>query len=362
MSDDALDKELRQIQKALSKPGEKILGTLGYYLNFLNPLAKNGKTQESEDKKTTLREQKHSDITWIDIENPSHKEINELAEKYFLHPLHLEACLLKGQLDRVEKEEKYLFILLHSPSYNTAENKIQTEQICIFLGKNYLITVHEGSELTISNLFKECQEDKDKQEAFFKKSASYLLYNVIDNIIKDISSLHKVTLQELDDIEDLVFDVKVSGAYKISQLRQKIIRLRRLISPFKSMVSDLASNQNEFVGSMSRYYKNILNEVNKLWESLDEAKETIEIYKDADFIVSTEKTNQILSVLTIVFTLTIPATVFGTFYGMNILLPGGLEAGSWMELGPFTTFYFVLGISALAILLMLWFFKFKNWF
>ena len=60
---------------------------------------------------------------------------------------------------------------------------------------------------------------------------------------------------------------------------------------------------------------------------MEEAKETVEIYKDTDYMLSQEKTNKILGVLTIVFTLSIPATVIGTFYGMNINLPGGSETG-----------------------------------
>jgi magnesium transporter len=64
-----------------------------------------------------------------------------------------------------------------------------------------------------------------------------------------------------------------------------------------------------------------------VYEALEEAKETVEIYKDMDYMLSQEKTNKILAVLTIVFTLCIPATVIGTFYGMNINLPGGIETG-----------------------------------
>ena len=63
----------------------------------------------------------------------------------------------------------------------------------------------------------------------------------------------------------------------------------------------------------------------------------MEIYKDTDFVLSTEKTNKVLAVLTIIFTLAIPSTVIGTFYGMNVNLPGGI-GDNLMVLGPFTTF------------------------
>lgn len=362
-NDETLEKQLREIQTLLSEPGKKIVGVLSYYLNFLNPLAKNGKNQDSEDKKSSTQTQRHNNITWVDVENPSRKAINRLAKDYPFHPLHLEASLLKGQLPQIEKEEHYLFLLLHVPSYNTTENKIATDQVCIFLGKNYLVTVHEDSAPGIRDLFNICQEDKEQRNAYFKKSPGYLLYNVLDSLIKDLSAMLQTILQELDEIEDVVFDDKVSGAYKIGQLRHKIIRLRRIIGFSRKIFEDLIPSTKDFTGdNLSDYYENITRTINKLWETIEEARETVEIYKDADFIMSTEKTNTILALLTIIFTLTVPATVLGTFYGMNILLPGGIEDGAWTFLGSYTTLIFVLTGSILPVLLMLGYFKYKNWF
>lgn len=349
------------IHKLLIKPAEKIADTLKHYAKVLNPLAANGNGDNEEERKSTINVQKHHDITWIDVENPKRKDITELAKEYDFHPLHVEACLLRSQLDRVEKEDKYLFILLHSPTYSADQDKVITNKVCFFLGKNYLITIHGDSPLIISDLFKACETDKEQSDAFFKKSPGFLLYNILDGLIKDTGSLRKVILQEVDEIEDIVFDVKVSGVYKISQLRQKVIRSRRIIGSFRKTMQELAADQSDFTSGMTRYYKSIANEADKLWDTMEDARETIEIYKDADFTVSTEKTNKILTVLTVIFTLTIPSTIFGTFYGMNILLPGGLEAGPWIFWGPFTTFYIIVSVSVVSVILMLWYFKYKNW-
>lgn len=360
-NEETIESHLKEMQAILVKPGERVVGTVGHLFNFLNPLGKDNRNHDSEEKKSSIKEQKYNNIVWVDIENPKRSIINQIARDYPFHPLHLEASLLTGQLDRIEREEEYLLILLHNPSYNAQENKISTDQVCIFLSTNYLVTIHDESAKIISNLFKECEEDKERQEALFKKSPSFLLYNIIDALAKDMFIQLQNTLKELDEIEDLVFDVKVSGVYKISHLRQKIVRLRKIIGSFKNIVSSLAADQKDFIGSMSRYYKNLANEVNKLWETLEEARETIEIYKDADFTVSTEKTNRTLAVLTVIFTLTIPTTVFGSFYGMNILLPGGIEYGSWTILGPFTALYFIIALSILSIIIMLGYFKYKDW-
>ena len=86
----------------------------------------------------------------------------------------------------------------------------------------------------------------------------------------------------------------------------------------------------------------------------------MEIYKDTDFVLSTEKTNKVLAVLTIIFTLAIPATVIGTFYGMNIDLPGGSQT-DWMVLGPYTSFIFIILASAIPVVAMFAYFRNLGW-
>jgi len=95
-------------------------------------------------------------------------------------------------------------------------------------------------------------------------------------------------------------------------------------------------------------------------ETLEESRETMEIYKDTDFVLSTEKTNKVLAVLTIIFTLAIPATVIGTFYGMNVELPGGID-NSAAILGPFTTFIIVIIASSISAIMMFAYFKRHGW-
>lgn len=357
-----LDTKLREIQILLGKPGKKILGTLSYYLNFLIPFGRSIKEGKLFTKRSNIKTQKHNNITWIDIKNPTRAEINDLAQKYPFHPLHLELTLTKGQLSQIEVEPDYVFLLLLIPNYDNQENKVVTEQTCIFLGKNYLVTIHEESAHEARDLFDLCQREKGLRDAYFEKSAGYLLYNVIDSLLKDVSALSQRVLLELDEIEDIVFDVKVSGIYQIGELRQKIVKLRRVLTSLRKVLDQLTNKANDFVGgSLFRYFDNINNLMDRLWEIVEEARETIEIYKDADFTVHTERTNKILALLTIVFTLTIPATVIGTFYGMNILLPGGLEAGSWTFWGPYTTLIIIIGITSIPLTLMLFLFKRKRW-
>jgi magnesium transporter len=65
--------------------------------------------------------------------------------------------------------------------------------------------------------------------------------------------------------------------------------------------------------------------------------------------------------LTIVFTLSILATVIGTFYGMDINLPGGIVMRSWIQVGPYTSLIFILAISSISAFLMVLYFRRLGW-
>jgi magnesium transporter len=78
-------------------------------------------------------------------------------------------------------------------------------------------------------------------------------------------------------------------------------------------------------------------------------------------MLSTEKSNKILAVLTIIFTLSIPATIVGSFYGMNVKLPGGIETGDWFAMGPYTTLIVLIIVSIVPALAMIWYFRRLNW-
>ena len=87
----------------------------------------------------------------------------------------------------------------------------------------------------------------------------------------------------------------------------------------------------------------------------------MEIYKDTDFMLSTEKSNKILAILTIIFTLAIPATIIGTFYGMNVYLPGGIETGEAAIITDYTPFVMILLASGIPALIMFLYFRRLGW-
>ncbi|MDL2341674.1 MAG: magnesium transporter CorA family protein [Patescibacteria group bacterium] len=317
----------------------------------------------TETKQSGVQRLERDGITWLCVEKPSKAIFESLEQDYKLHPVHLKESTQTIQLTQVEREDHYIFLLVHLPTYDAATDRIMTSQVGVFLGHDFLITIHDGRQSAITDLFKACLADEAVANAYCKDSSGYLLYGLLKQLLEDVTNTIETLLNELDTIEIVVFDNNKSDAYQIGKLRQKIIRLKRVVDPLETVLNDLAQQINTFSHEhLAKYYSNNAKMAKKLTEVVAEAQETIEIFKDADFTTSTEQTNRILAILTLVFTFTIPVTVMGTLYGMNVPLPGGLSTHAWTFLGPYTTEGLIISGSVGAALAMYAFFKNKRWF
>ncbi len=300
-------------------------------------------------------------VLWTNIQKPTYSDMTVLGQKYPFHRLNLEDCLSKIQIPKIDRYQDHTFVILHFPTPDK-EKGFLFSQLAIFIGTDYLVTIHHGDLKPLEELFAMCKIDERQRQVIMGKSAGYLLYKIIDTLVDDLLHILMKVVGNIDDIEDSVFDERISIPRQISLLRREITTLRRIVIPLRRTVVDLSKDVQRFSREdLAVYFKDVQDHIEKVYEALEEAKETVEIYKDTDFMLSNEKTNKILAVLTIVFTLSIPATVIGTFYGMNINLPGGTETGPWDQLGIYTTLIFVLVASSVSALFMVLYFRRLGW-
>ena len=86
----------------------------------------------------------NGNLLWINIENPSSKDMKSLALRYPFHELNLKDCLYEAQLSKVDKYEDHVFILLHFPIIEKEISMPRSSQLSTFVGSGYLVTVHKG--------------------------------------------------------------------------------------------------------------------------------------------------------------------------------------------------------------------------
>ena len=262
----------------------------------------------------------------------------------------------------MDDHQDNIFVLFHFPVSSKSNLGIATSQISFFLGNNFLISIHEPNLTSVLKLFEACEQNPDKRNALMK-SSSRLLYQILDALVDDLFPFLQQVEQNLEEISDHVFDERKSVAAQLSHQRRTIVNLRRIVSPMRRLSADLALKSQRFARNedLSEYFGDVIDHIEKTWETLEQSKETIEIYKDTDSILSIETTNNVLSILTLVSTLTIPAVVIGTIYGMNIPMPGALNPGPPTFLGVYTMFWITMAASVVPAAILFVYFRRRGW-
>ena len=304
-------------------------------------------------------------FVWIDLQNPDREHVEKLAAEYSLNALNVEDCLTKFELPKIDVYGDHMFLILHFPPLVSMRSVPMNNQLSIFVGRGFLISVHQGNLKSLVDLVNTCKGgiDPERQERLMASSPATLLHEIIDVLVDDLLHTLRRVMANLDDIEDDVFDEDKSVTKKIHVLRREITVLRRVTNPLKRIVLGAAKNVTSYSpDDLTLYFDDVIDHIDKAVDMLEESKETMEIYKDTDFVLNTEKTSKVLAVLTIIFTLAIPATVIGTFYGMNVNLPGGTgDPGGAITDGTYNTFFAAVLASVVPASIMYFYFKRLGW-
>lgn len=307
-----------------------------------------------------LLEVKNNGFIWIDIAKPTRDEMKKLAERFPFHELNLEDCLSKIQIPKIDRYEDHVFVILNFPTLEK-ERIPRSSQLASFIGSGYLVTVHQGELKPISEIFEQCIQSNKARQELMGRSAGYLFHSIIDALTDDLLNLVRKIVGNIEDIEDVVFDEQANAAGEISYIRRQITVLRRIAIPLKRTLAEITTKDIRRFSEedLTLYFDDINDHIDKVIDTLEESKETIEIYKDTDYLHGTDRSNKILAVLTIVFTLSLPVTVMSSLYGMNVDIPV-IEDESLKFLGRYTTFIvIVIGSSSIAVAMALYFHKIR---
>jgi len=296
-----------------------------------------------------------NDLTWIDIERPTERETEYLAQNYPFHPLDLDDCLSRIQRPKIDEYKEYLFLVLHFPVFNKQTRATTSSQVSVFIGNKYLITLHKGELKPLVKLFRECQIEEEARQEHFSQGSGYLLYRIIDRLVDYCLPIVNRISANIEETEDNIFTSKrmPRAIEAISTLRRDVIAFRRIIWPMRAVIGSLEPKIRRFTKmDLSVYFGDTIDHVDKIWDALDEYKEIIEGLNDTHDSLATNRTNEVMRMLTIIATILLPLTVVASIYGMNVPLP-------FQESGY--SFIFVLAIWVTIVSGMLYFFRRHRW-
>ena len=309
-----------------------------------------------KEKQLNLESLTWGDLTWVNVERPTEQETEYLAQNYPFHPLDLDDCLSRIQRPKIDEYKDYLFLVFHFPAFNKEARVTTPSQVSVFIGKNYLITLHKGELKPLVKLFRECQLDEESRQENFSHGSGYLLYRIVDRLVDYCLPILNRIGDNIERTEDDIFSTsRVPKAIEdLSVLRRDVISFRRTIWPMRAVIGSLEPKVRRFTTmDMAVYFGDMVDHVDKIWDALDEYKEIIEGLNATYDSLASNRTSEVMRMLTIIATILLPITVVASIFGMNI------------PLGPFggsnLSFLYVFLICLVIIGGMLYFFRRQHW-
>ncbi len=292
-------------------------------------------------------------LRWLHISNPDENDFQEFETKYHFHQLDIEDCKQTNQRPKIDIYDDYYFLILHFPVFDRKNQFVKARELKVFWGEDFIITVGK-THWAVDRLFHEAKEQEEQGIDFEVGTSDALLYIILEKLMAESVFLIRKLGLELELINRELFSGKARRIIeRISVTRKNIIAINTMFKPQLRVFNKFESGKVEgFADNMEDYWGNILDYYNKMWDMTEDYAELIEGLSTTFDSMQTNKTNEIMKILTLISSIILPLTFLTGLYGMNVLLP--LQEDN-------LAFYIIIGIMIAIGAGMAIYFRQRKW-
>ncbi|MGR6836092.1 magnesium/cobalt transporter CorA [Syntrophomonas erecta] len=292
-------------------------------------------------------------LLWIDLYDCSASELHYIGDLFDFHPLALEDCLQQSPRAKLDRYDGYYFFVFHALRYfeeAREEDEITSIELDVFMGSNYIVTIHPVALWTVGKVARVCLKDTE----MMNRGPDYLLYRIVDNIVDDCFPVIDRLGERIDDLEDNIFLHRGREiTEEILTLKTSVILLRKVLIPQRRIFGNINGQYSFFINIENRpYYLDLVDHLDSILDAVNTFRDLLNSTTETYYSIINGRTSEIITVLTIISIIMMPLTVITGFYGMNVALPG--------ESNPHSVWYILAGMVALAAS-MLGFFRYRRW-
>jgi magnesium transporter len=291
-------------------------------------------------------------VVWVDLAAPSALEALILSDTFQFHPLSVDDAMAAVQYPKVEAYDGYLYVVLHGIDFQESDHCFSTSDIDFFLGPAFLVTVHDGHSLSITEL----RDYVTRNTKIMGEGPVALFHRIVDSMVDHYRpEIDKLELR-LDALENEIFDAPHPLlARRLLDEKREVAHLRRIVTPERDVIARLARRDFLDISTeMSFRFRDIYDHLVRIADDAMIFQDRITGMLDAHLSNASNRLNEVMKVLTVVATIFGPPTLVAGVWGMNVPLPhfpGGENAQFW----------WVCGGMLLMIVAMLFAFRRKRW-
>ena len=255
---------------------------------------------------------------WVDIDAYSRHQMALLEKVFDFHPLAVEDALNPQSRVKLDEYKNSLFVIIRGLRFcDTTEDPydVETYNICFFLAKNVVVTVHSGPSLPVDMVYERMVDNPDQLERGVERVAHAIMDATVDEYFPVLDRVD----QFVDGLEERVyqrFDQEVMR--DVFAVKRLVLAMRRHLMPQREVFSVLTNRPSPFLPVESQvWFRDIYDHVLRINDSLDTYRELLANVMDSYLSQVSNRLGQVTKGLSVIATLSVPFVVVSGMWGMN---------------------------------------------
>jgi magnesium transporter len=299
-------------------------------------------------------------LRWVDIVSPSESDLEYLKNNFHFHPLDFEDVVTAATRTKFDEYEDYHFIILLFPLFHHELNEIKPAEVDFFVGRDFVVTVHDGSMRTLNNVVHNVHQYDNARTNYMSSGPGFLLFSILELLFKRSSPILDKINHQVNESGRSVFELDIKTLERLSEIKKNIIIYRRIMKMHKFVLSKLEKSKKNYLQfkDSRAYFQNLIEYAENTWDVLASDKESVESFEDTNQSLGTHRINDVLQVLTVVSVivsiLALITDILIFFERTNLEQNYGLSS-------DFQLFLFITALLVIVTSILLIYFKKRRW-
>ncbi len=259
-------------------------------------------------------------LLWIDLEDPADRDFMLLQQEFGFHPLAIEDARRRHERPKLDIYEDYLFLVFYAARSSESDQLFTTQELSLFIGRNYLVTVHHEPCPEIDAIAERWRQQAD-QMAEAKQRVALLLYTLLDTVVDNYFPILDALAERTDRLEEAIFEGRDRGALEeLFRLRKGLLALRRVVGPERDVLNLLTRRDIELLGPETAvYFQDVYDHILRVTDAIDTYRDLLASALDAYLSVVSNNLNQVMRTLTAWSIILMSLALIAGIYGMNFV-------------------------------------------
>ncbi|MBI4713979.1 magnesium transporter CorA family protein [Candidatus Uhrbacteria bacterium] len=288
---------------------------------------------------------------WLHISKIKEEDFEYLQQNFKFHHLDYDDIRAKTTLSKIDSYKHYLFFTFHIPVWISKSPRVVENELFIFLDQGNVVTLTREPIKAIDEFFEKLEKNQKFRANILAKGSAFLMYRILMVAFQQTSQIISELTHEFAKLEDEIssrHDKKLT--VDLGRTRRNILFLRHIIGPQKNIIVSLIEIERPFLPKdYTVYFDDLRDLLDTVWSTSDNLKLLVDGLFDVNEALLSHKTNDVITVLTIISASLMVPTLIAGFYGMNVPWLPFAHSANFVSLIFLTSFILMLLIVTLII-------------